>query len=43
MSTSPQTQNHALAERFITQALAQGNESVFRELVAANVVVHSSL
>lgn len=43
MSTSLQTQNHALAERFITQALAQGNEAVFRELVSPDVVVHSGL
>lgn len=34
---------HANALRFITEALGQGNEAVFRELVHPDVVVHSGL
>jgi predicted ester cyclase len=34
---------HALAQRFVSEALGQHNEAAFRELVHPDVVVHSGL
>jgi predicted ester cyclase len=40
---SSSSTNHALATRFISEALAAGNQATFRELVHPDVVVHSGL